>query len=153
MREVFLSFLVEKGRQRLMDAAAKCPAEARGVVPAGFNNNAHWQLGHIVTIADGLIFGLAGLERTVPAHYRTYFGNGTKPADWDANVPSWEELVGVLQQQSERILGLAEKRDAAVKENFFKGETLEEALLFNLNHEAVHTGQLSALIRLASTSN
>ena len=73
------------------------------MIPEGFNNNIHWHLGHILVAAD--MFILKGNE-VAPAEFKAFFSNGTKPADWSADVPSVETVLALLQKQAEVIQGI-----------------------------------------------
>src|SRR4051794_7313475 len=67
-------------------------------MPKGFNNTIHWNVGHILTVADAF-FGL----KMFPADYKELFWKGTKPADWAGEVPSLETLASQLQKQTSQI--------------------------------------------------
>src|SRR4029078_9794687 len=118
MREAFVFDLVDKHRGRLLQLIEGCCVEHRNVVPTGFNNSIHWQIGHILTVTDRVIFGFSGQTMTIPSTYVGLFGNGTKPADWQAEPPAWDDLVAQLTEQPARIREImADKLEIAVKEN------------------------------------
>ncbi|MEK1832717.1 DinB family protein [Priestia megaterium] len=62
-----------------------------------------WNLGHIAFIQEKLVFGLAGEPMQTPESYESFFGAGTKPADWTEPAPSLEEIAKVLKDQAHRI--------------------------------------------------
>jgi uncharacterized damage-inducible protein DinB len=125
------------------------PPDKRNVVPAGFNNSIHWQLGHIVTVTEEIVFEKSGEERTLPAAYTTFFGYGTKQSEWTGEPPSWDEILSQLKDQFTQIRSsFAGKLDAKAKANPFKGETVEELLLFNFFHESIHIGNIMAMLKL-----
>ncbi|MEK3719849.1 DinB family protein [Paenibacillus sp. FSL H8-0034] len=149
MREAFMFDAVDKYRNRLLQLVDKCPAEQRNVVPTGFNNSILWQIGHILTITEGLVFGFSGEAVQIPAEYRTFFGSGTKPADWTEEPPTWEAILEQLKQQPVRIREVfAGKLQASVKENFAKADHVEEILLTNLLHENNHAGMIQAMLKV-----
>jgi hypothetical protein len=151
MRELYVFDTVEKYRGRLLLLAEKCPVEKREVVPAGFNNSIHWHIGHILTIAEGVVFGLSGETAQIPAEYRSFFGNGTKPGDWNEAPPAWETIVEQLTEQPKRIREVfAGRLDTPVKENFAKAEQVEELIVTHLLHEYNHAGSINAMLKVLS---
>ncbi|SFL74074.1 DinB superfamily protein [Paenibacillus sp. 1_12] len=149
MREAFMFDTMDKYRDRLLQLVDKCPVEQRTVVPTGFNNSILWQIGHILTITEGLVFGFAGEATQIPAEYRAFFGPGTKPADWTEDPPTWEAIVEQLKQQPHRIREVfAGRLQTPIKENFAKADNVEEILMNNLLHDNNHAGTISAMLKV-----
>lgn len=149
MREAYLFERFEKSWSQLLQKAEGCPEDKRDVVPAGCNNNIHWHLGHILTVTDSIAFGYAGQEGKVPNTFRGYFGNGTKPADWTGDVPSWDTVIALLKEQPGHLQAAFQgKMNEPVKENFFKAETVEELLTGALQHAASHAGSIGTMLKL-----
>jgi uncharacterized damage-inducible protein DinB len=150
MREEFLFISRELTRNRLIKLAESCPADKRIVIPVGFNNNVLWNLGHILTATDGVMYLFTGQNRQLPESYRGLFGNGTKPADWPEDMPAWDTIIAQLQEQSVQLrTDFGGKMDqAAVPENFTKAETVDELLQYALVHEANHIGVINAMLKL-----
>lgn len=149
MREEFLFGYMVKDRQSLISLVANCPQDKRTLIPHGFNNNILWNLGHMVTLIDVLLYGVSGENLTLPEIYRTSFANGTRPADWTKEVPSWEEVIGHLKEQPGQVeRTFAGKLNKPVKENFFKAETVSELLMANLMHERKHAGIINAMLKV-----
>jgi hypothetical protein len=48
-------------------------------VPAGFNNNIVWHLGHVVAAQQGVTYMKSGRELRVPQHIFDEFKSGSKP--------------------------------------------------------------------------
>ena len=71
--------------------------------PEGFNNTIHWHVGHVLTVAEQFMFGFPKKSTSLPANYMELFATGTKPADWQGDVPSVQELLDQLQDQIKRI--------------------------------------------------
>ncbi len=149
MREDFIFGMLERTRNSTLQLAEKCSQEKRDTIPQGFNNSVFWHMGHILTVTDGLAFGPFGEASALPASYRDYFGNGTKPADWTEQPATWESIFTQLKNQPEHIRSiLAGKLDAAVKENFIKAETVDELLMLVVLHENTHAGNMNAMIKI-----
>jgi hypothetical protein len=118
------------------------------VTPANYNNTIHWHIGHILLVQDRLTLRLSGKEIGLPEEYTGWFGNGTKPADWQTQPPAVEVLLQELKDQTERqqkhFSGkLADKLTIP----FLHFETIGESLGQSLYHEGVHLGFMMALKR------
>lgn len=151
MSDLFIFGLFERTRKSILGYTAELTPEQRSIVPVGFNNNIHWQLGHVIFIADAIVFGFAGKNAQVPAEYRTFFGPGTKPADWTTEAPAWEELLDLFTKQTqmfrETFAGHTNE-PVANKDNFAKADTIGDLLELNTMHESSHSGMINAMSRL-----
>lgn len=119
------------------------------VQPEGFNNTIHWQIGHVLTVAEQFMFGFPHKTTNLPENYVELFGSGTKPSDWKSDVPSVEELSIQLKDQLERLKQIpAERFDETLKKPFLGLETFGELAAFALFHESNHMGQIHTMKRL-----
>ncbi len=115
------------------------------VLPEGFNNNVHWQLGHVLVAAEKFLFGPAG---QLPEEYGKLFGYGSKPSDWEGEVPSVATLVEQLKEQLNRIKELPNDRfDEKLPEPVLGNTTYGELASLTAFHEANHSGQIYAMVR------
>jgi hypothetical protein len=113
------------------------PAEKRIVIPKGFRNHLHWQIGHNIAETDNLLYKLTG-ERQLPTAFQYYFANGTSPKAWMGDPPSWDELTDLLLSQCDKV------RDTIETDNY------ESALQLapHLYHEWLHAGIINAMAKL-----
>lgn len=151
MSDLFLFNTLSRTRRNILKQLEALPAEKRSVVPPGFNNNIHWQLGHIVTLAERILYGFSGKEGQLSANYPLFFASGTRPSEWIGEPPAWDEIMQVFQtQQSTFIEAFAENLDEPVKnrDNFAKAETIRHLLELNVSHESSHAGMITAMIRV-----
>ncbi|MEH7093491.1 DinB family protein [Neobacillus vireti] len=124
------------------------------VQPVGFNNTIHWHVGHVLTVAEQVMFGFPKKSTSLPANYMELFATGTKPADWQGEVPSIQELAEQLKDQIKRIKGIpAESFSERLKTPFLGQETYGELANFAIFHEANHLGQIQAMNRVIETAN
>ncbi len=124
------------------------------VIPAGWNNNLHWHLGHLVTVPRALTLGLLGEPLGIPDDYRKWFAKGTSPATWgDDPVPSAEHLLRELTGKSEALFDeLAGKEDVPFPKTYtvtigIDLTSVAVALPFSMSHDGIHLGLLLALRR------
>ncbi|WP_068675040.1 DinB family protein [Oceanobacillus sp. Castelsardo] len=115
-------------------------------VPTGFNNNIHWQVGHILVVTEHFFF--KGQEK-LPANYSKIFGPGTKPADWAGDIPKVETLVEQLNEQLVRVKEIpSEAFNQKLPKRFLGNETYGELAATGAFHEAMHLGQIQSLKRM-----
>lgn len=123
------------------------------VQPEGFNNTLHWHIGHVLTVTEQFMFGFPKKSTNLPANYVELFGNGTKPADWQGEVPSVKELSFQLKEQLTRIKQIpAESFPERLKTPFLGQETFGELANFSIFHETLHLGQINAMTRVIKSA-
>lgn len=119
------------------------------IQPEGFNNNISWHIGHVLTTAEQFMFGFPKKSSNLPENYLALFGSGTKPADWQGEVPSVSELATQLKEQLNRIKEIpSDSFSAKLKTPFLGQETFGELTNFALMHEALHLGQIQSMKRV-----
>lgn len=135
-----------KTRQVLAKLLEDASPEIISIVPKGFNNNIHWQVGHI--LGAGELFLFKGQEN-LPKTYNEFFGTGTKPTDWTGDVPSIEILLEQLNEQLVRINEIPDESfNQTLSKPFIGNETVGELAAFGAFHEALHLGQIQSLKRI-----
>ncbi|MCL6570392.1 MAG: DinB family protein [Bacillus sp. (in: Bacteria)] len=119
------------------------------VQPEGFNNTIHWHVGHVLTVAEQLMFGFPKKSTILPANYMELFATHTKPADWHGDVPSVQELLTQLKEQLKRIKEIpAESFTKKLKTPFLGQQTFGELTNFAIYHETLHLGQIQTMKRV-----
>lgn len=109
----------------------------------GLSNTVHWQLGHILTAAEGFLFGENG---KLPSKYNELFGYGSNPSAWGNDVPTVETLVEQLKEQLERIKSIpTESFQQQLPEPVIGNHTYGELVHFTAIHEATHAGQIHVM--------
>ena len=137
-------------RQVLSRTLEGVSPELLDIVPEGFNNHIHWQIGHILIVGE--LFFFKGQEK-LPANYNELFGNGSNPANWTGDVPSVETLLEQLNEQLARIQDIPnEVFNQKLPEPFLGNESVGELAAMGAFHEATHLGQIQSLKRLIETT-
>ncbi|MCP3760881.1 DinB family protein [Domibacillus sp. A3M-37] len=140
-------------RGQALKAAKDISEETSLIVPNRFNNNIKWNLGHIYLVQERFAFYFIGEEMVLPDSFHDWFGRGTKPADWQGEVPKTDELRALLEQQTERIeRQVGHRMSESTAEPFvtsagMKLSTVEEFLTFSLYHEGLHTETIKSIKR------
>jgi uncharacterized damage-inducible protein DinB len=141
----------ELGRGNLLKDIEGAAKEIFDVQPEGLPNTIHWQVGHILTGAEGFLFGADG---QLPVEYNELFGYGSKPSAWGNEVPSVEKLVEQLKSQLERIKEIPNERfQVKLPEPVLGNSTYGELVSFTAFHELTHIGQVHVLKRLVESSS
>jgi len=115
------------------------------IQPTGFNNTIHWHIGHVLTAGETFLLGYPNSDK-LPSNYATLFGYGSKPSEWNGEVPSVEELVQQLKDQLNRLLSIPNEQFSAKLEQPFLGmNTVEGIANLLVVHESNHIGQIHAM--------
>lgn len=140
-------------RGRFVNYVAGLEEGIAGVQPEGFNNSIHWHVGHVLTVAEQIMFGFPKKSTQLPANYMALFASGTSPANWEGDVPPVQELIDHLQEQLTRINEIpAESFNQRLKTPFLGQETFGELANFAIFHESIHLGQMQAMKHVIKTN-
>lgn len=142
-------------RQRVDDTTRDLSAEALREIPAGFNNNILWNVGHLVVTQQLLHYRLSGQDMAVDQKTCDMFMKGTSPANWQED-PDYEALTTQLH---ELVPKLRHDYDEGLFHTFtpystsagFPLQTIDDAIVFNNFHEGLHLGYIMALRRAIDT--
>jgi hypothetical protein len=124
-------------------------------IPAGFNNNIAWNLGHIVSVQQLLVYGLSKVPFVVDDYIIQNFRAKTKPEG------------AYTQEQIDMILDAYEKTNEIMEADYNANkfgtptpfvskstnatyESIESIIAFNLFHEGLHTGVIQKYSQLLS---
>jgi len=143
---------VKKVRAFLLEGIKDLNTEQLNKIPAGFNNNIAWNLGHLVATQQGLCYKRAGLTPHISDEFWEQFRSGSKPekALTEAEVSHIKDL----------FLSTIDQLDADYAESIFGGYTqwstrysvdianIDEALRFVLFHEGLHSGVIGTMKKL-----
>lgn len=144
-----ISFQLNMARNWCLDIADSCPAELADVQLEEFNNTIRWQLGHILTVAERMLFQVPFPSVSLPAAFTSWFDSGSKPSDWIDQPPSWNELISLLKRQLQRFHTIPPERfDIRLDPPFFGFATYGECAGFVIVHESFHAGKMDEMLRV-----
>ncbi|WHY73519.1 DinB family protein [Fictibacillus enclensis] len=140
-QELYRQFEMTRGF--FLRSISKISPELVDIQPQGYNNTIQWHIGHVLTVTEQFLFGKSF---ALPGKYVEWFGKGSKPVDWQGDVPSIEELTPELEKQLLRIKEIPEEALEQKLEKPFLGlETFRELAAMSLFHESNHLGQLHSM--------
>jgi hypothetical protein len=120
-------------------------------IPAGFNNNIIWNLGHLVATNQRILYIRSALESPISNEFIGKYQKGTKPELFIEE----EEVIEIKRLLLWSIDRLEEDYNKEIFVNYEEwitpyGNTIssfEEALAFLPFHEGLHRGAIIALKR------
>jgi hypothetical protein len=147
-RHTVLLQQLEDYRMETLHAASGLTEEWADLVPAGFNNNIRWHLGHLYLDQYLWIQHLTKEEIALPQGFGEWFGYGTKPADWKTPPPSLDTLCQLLAEQPRRI---RETYGHRLEQEFPATEsgmhTIAQVLVRTIFHEGLHLAAITSIRR------
>ncbi len=127
-------------------------------IPAGYNNNIIWNLGHLIASQQGLCYLRSGLTPVVDEKIIQLYKSQTKP-----EAPVSEEEITRIRQVALTALDQLEEDYQKNKFSSYESFTtrydvtiksIDDAIEFLLFHEGLHLGYIMALKRsLTNQSN
>ncbi len=116
-------------------------------------NHALWFVGHLGTVDDFMIHGLAPERASVPQGYREKFAMGSRPSCDPAAYPPVDEVLAFMRERRETLLAvlagldeeaLAKPAPAGVPPFVTDVASMFESAVW---HEALHLGQVTVARR------
>jgi hypothetical protein len=139
-------------RQTILDALSGFTIEQLNKIPAGFNNNIIWNLGHIITSQQNLCYGRAGLDKLVTEDFFNTYKSGSKP-ERPITEAEFEEIKQLLlstldQLQSDLDAGKFANYEPMTTRYNVLISNIEEAIGFLPFHDGLHAGYMMSLRKL-----
>lgn len=135
-------------RQKFIYFLEELSLDALNEIPQNFNNNIFWNIAHAMVTQQLLMYRMTGLKGYVDQTYIDSFKKGTKPE----SKYSQEQLLYI----KEHIFELLDRTEQDYKNNVLGPyqtyetsygivlNSVEDALIFNNMHEALHLGYIMA---------
>lgn len=118
-------------------------------IPAGFNNNLVWNIGHIIVSQQSLIYRLSNLPMYTSKDLQNLYATGTKPNGL-ASAEDISELKLLLMSLVEKAIADAKSGkfvsfNERLTSTGFLLSTVEDAFEFNNYHEGMHLGVMMSI--------
>lgn len=138
-REILLHYLTAVSEEKLF------------AIPEGFNNNIWWNIAHTVVTQQVLVYKFSGLPMMVNNDMVAKYMKGTFPT----GTPSPEEIATVKELLFSTVKQTEKDYSNGVFKTFssyttsakFQLDSVEDAITFNVYHEALHIGAIIALLK------
>lgn len=139
----------ETNRKLYAEYFDKYSLEQLNKIPAGFNNNLIWNIGHIIAAQQSLIYRLSALEMYMPAALFDLYKPGTKPEE-PVNTAAADELKFLLlslieKTQTDFAAGKFVSFTERTTATGFHLANLNDAFEFNNYHEGLHLGIMMSI--------
>lgn len=146
--------IIRKTRNYLLELIKDLSIEELNTVPAGFNNNIIWNLGHLIAAQQGVCYKRAGLDTVVEPAFFDAYKSGSRPGD-GVDAAGAEEIKQLLGSS----LDILEADYAGGRFNTYPAwasrygvelANIEDAINFLQFHEGLHSGYIMALKRVVN---
>lgn len=143
---------VKKIRIFLLDVIKDLTVNQLNEIPAGFNNNIIWNLGHLVAAQQGISYARCGQPVFVPAKYMALYKTGTKPEQF-VDPDEVEEVKLLLlsslnQFEKDLDSDLFANYNAWTTRYGVELASIADGIDFILFHEGLHCGVITAMRRI-----
>ena len=141
--------LTYRNRKAMLKIIEPLSVAQLNYIPEAFNNNIIWNLAHVISVQQGLVYGLSNLNFKIEKDFVKAYTKGTKPMG-DVS----EKDVSIIKEQ---LLYTIEQTELDISADRFQtyneypvmlGNTLTnvtDALQFNNYHEGLHLGVIMTL--------
>src|SRR6202012_1397255 len=143
---------LKKVRAFLLEGIKDLTTEQLNKIPAGFNNNIIWNLGHLIAAQQGMCYKRANLTPHINEEFWERFRTGSKP-NGDVSADEIAEIKAMFLNKMDQL-------DADYNEHIFGGyaawntryrveiTSIDGALKFLPFHEGLHSGVINTMKRL-----
>ena len=128
------------------------------IQPPGFNNTIRWNAGHNFVIVETFLEPEIDGYEIVHPEWVPLFEDGTRPADWEGDVPTSDDIRSSLREQVNRIseqiegnLDVKLNKPLIIGNNVMQIDTLEGMIQFLSWHDGMHAGIINALGKITAT--
>jgi hypothetical protein len=144
--------ILRKTRSHLLHFISDLTIEELNEIPAGFNNNIIWNVGHLLASQQGLCYLRSGNKPVIDEKYFLKYKPDTKPEGFISSA----ELEDIKQL----FLSVIDQLESDYGDSLFANYTpwtnrygieinsIEDVVKFVLFHEGLHLGYVMALKRL-----
>lgn len=141
--------LLTTTRQNALNTTNELSSEQLNFIPARFNNNLIWNLGHMLVTHQLLWYSLSYNEVKISKHLVSQYRKGTYPS----GKTSPDEIQYIRDHLIQSLTVSKQDYLAGAFESYKEYKTsynvtlnsIEDAVIFNNLHEAMHLGYIMSL--------
>jgi len=140
---------IRKIRSVLLEHLKDLSTEQFNQIPHGFNNNIIWNLGHIISVQQGICYKRAGLPTLISDDFFERFKPGSKPE----GIISDDEIAHIKQLLFTTLDQLETDYNKQIFSNYTAWSTrhgmeiagIDDGIKFLLFHEGLHSGNIMTM--------
>lgn len=138
--------VIKASRTKLLSLVEELTTEELNYIPAGFNNNLAWQIGHLVVSQQILCYKLAGQKFVIEDELIDLYKNGSKPerAFSEAEIAQMKGyLLSTIDQLAIDLTNGTFDNYTPYSISTYPGITLtnvSDAVTFIVSHDGLHYG-------------
>ena len=136
-------------RNILLSFLEKYPLQQLNLIPADFNNNIIWNIGHVIVVQQRLVYALSNLPMYISDDLLNKYKPGTKPvsAVTPEEVEELKSLLTSLVDNTKNDLaeGKFQTYNELTTSTGFNLASVEDAMAFNNFHEGLHLGYIQSI--------
>ncbi|OOQ58377.1 hypothetical protein BC343_11315 [Mucilaginibacter pedocola] len=144
--------IMRQPRMKILETLQAFSLDQLNTIPAGFNNNILWNLGHMVAAQQGVCYKRAGL----PVHVSDSFFNAYKPDSKPEGYIGQEQFDEIKSLLENTLVQLEQDYQAGIFTNYPAWTTrygvqiasIEDAIAFLPFHEGLHIGYIMGMRKL-----
>jgi DinB family protein len=148
--------ILRKTRKFLLDLIDGLTIEELNEIPAGFNNNIIWNLGHMIASQQGVCYKRAGLNLTIEEKYFINYKPDTKPNNFidaeQANEIKSLFLSAIDQLEEDYNSNVFADYPAWTNRYGVEHKNIDDTINFLLFHDGLHVGYIMALKRIVKNN-
>jgi len=144
--------ILQNPRKLILETISNLTIEQVNKIPAGFNNNIIWNLGHMIASQQGICYKRSGLTLTVSDDFFKTYVSGSKPERFITEA-RYEEIKQLFfstleQMDADYAAGkFVTYESVNTRYNVFLSN-IDEALAFLPFHDGLHIGYIMSLRKL-----
>ena len=137
--------LTKNNRKAVLELVKTLSIDQLNYIPAGFNNNILWNVGHMIAIQQLIVYGLGKVPFAIEDAIVMGFKNKTKPeGPYTMEVANriFELFIATAEQMEDDYKAgkFVDVTPFISKSHNATYEGAEGLITFNLYHEGLHTG-------------
>jgi len=144
--------LIRKTRFKALEIISGLSIPDLNKIPAGFNNNIIWHLGHMIAAQEGIFYLRGKLELTIEQEFFNSFKNGSRP-EREIHEEELEKIKSLLFSSLDQFESDLEKNAFHNYPAWTVGmgveiNSIDDAINFLIFHEGLHFGYIMAYKRI-----
>ena len=144
--------IIRKQRANLIKLTEDLTIEQLNLIPAGFNNNIIWNMGHLVAAQQGICYRRSGADIIVSEDFFNSYCPGSKPERF-ITASELEEIKTLFNSTLDQFVADYEKKLFSDYQPWATRAgidltNIDEATQFVVYHEGLHNGVIMAQKRV-----